>query len=522
MTETSAILPGLDGVLAQSPQVQISLPPGPARIKRVDRNQLFLRSVDLEQLIEEDHPARAIWDFTGQLDLRPFEEKIEALAGVAGRACWDRRLLVSLWIYAYSRGLSSAREISRRCAYDPAFQWLCGMEVINYHTLSDFRVAHDKALTELFTQSLGVLSAEGLITLQRVVHDGTKIKACAGADSFRREETLQAHLQAAREQVQAMGDPRADQPARPQAARARAARERQQRLEQALEELTKIRENKNDAKAQESARASLTDPEARIMKQGDGGYAPSYNVQISTDAAHKIIVGVGLSQTSSDYGELMPAMERVEENLGKPPEQVVTDGGFTSRQNIVDAAAKGIDLIGSLDDHREQAVGQMKRRGVAPEFYPQAFSYDAEQDCFRCPAGEVLKYVSQESRPGVVHYQYRAGAGVCAACPLREHCCPQNAGKGRSVTRAVEASEVQAFKQKMQTPEAQAIYRQRGVMAEFPNAWIKDKLALRQFSVRGKIKARIEALWACLTYNIQQWIRLIWRPRQVASAGCNG
>src|SRR5688572_4518125 len=161
MSETSSILPGLDGVVAQSPQAQISLPPGPARIKRVDRNQMLMRSVDLEQLIEEDHPARAIWDFTGQLDLRPFEEKIEALAGVAGRACWDRRLLVSLWIYAYSRGISSAREISRRCAYDPAFQWLCGMEVINYHTLSDFRVAHDQELTELFTQSLGVLSAEG-------------------------------------------------------------------------------------------------------------------------------------------------------------------------------------------------------------------------------------------------------------------------------------------------------------------------------------------------------------------------
>jgi transposase len=484
----------------------------------VDRNQMLMRSVDIEQLIEEDHAARAIWDFTGQLDLSPFEEKIEAVAGVAGRASWDRRLLVSLWIYAYSRGISSAREISRRCGYEPAFQWLCGMEVINYHTLSDFRVAHDKELTELFTQSLGVLSAEGLITLKRVVHDGTKIKACAGADSFRREETLQTHLEAARQQVEAMGDPRADQPARQQAARQRAARERQQRLEDAVEQLSKIRETKNDAQAQESARASMSDPEARIMKQGDGGYAPSYNVQISTDAAHKIIVGVGLSQTSSDYGELMPALERVQENLGKLPEQAVADGGFTSRQNIVDAAAKGIDLIGSLDEHREQAVGQMKRRGVAPEFYPQAFQYDAQQDCFRCPAAKVLKHVSQESRPGVIHYQYRAEAGICAACPFREQCCPQNSGKGRSVTRAVEASEVQEFKQKMQTPEAQAIYRQRGAMAEFPNAWIKDKLGLRQFRLRGILKAGTEALWACLTYNIQQWIRLIWRPKQMASA----
>jgi transposase len=519
MSEGASILPGLDGIDARPPQPKAPSTPAPARLKRVDRNQMLMRSVDIEQLIEEDHPARAIWDFTGELDLSPYEEKIEAVQGGAGRASWDRRLLVSLWIYAYSRGLSSAREISRRCEYEPAFQWLCGMEVINYHTLSDFRVAHDQELTELFTHSLGVLSAEGLITLKRVVHDGTKIKACAGADSFRREDTLQTHLEAARQQVQAMDDPCADQPARQQAARQRAARERQQRLEHALEELTKIRENKSDTKAQESARASRTDPEARIMKQGDGGYAPSYNVQISTDAAHKIIVGVGLSQISSDYGELMPAMERVEENLGQRPEQVVTDGGFTSRQNIVAAANQGIDLIGSLDEHREQAVGQMKRRGVAPEFYPEAFQYEAEQDCFRCPTGAVLKYVSQEKRPGVMHYQYRAETAVCAGCPFREQCCPQNVGKGRSVIRAVEAPEVQAFKQKMQTPEAQAIYRQRGALAEFPNAWIKAKLGLRQFRVRGRIKARMEALWACLTYNIQQWIRLIWRPKQRASAG---
>jgi transposase len=113
-----------------------------------------------------------------------------------------------LWIYAYSRGISSAREIARRCTYEPAFQWLCGLGEINHHTLSDFRVDHDASLRELFVQVLGVLSSEGLVSLERVMHDGTKIKACAGVDSFRREERLKEHLEAARKQVEAMGDPR--------------------------------------------------------------------------------------------------------------------------------------------------------------------------------------------------------------------------------------------------------------------------------------------------------------------------
>jgi transposase len=493
--------------------------PQKARIKPVDRSQMMMRPVDVECLIEEDHPARAIWEFTGRLDLRPFQQPIEAVEGVAGRPVWDPRLLIGLWIYAYSRGISSAREISRRLQYDPAFQWLAGLEVINYHTLSDFRVAYDPELRELFANTLGVLSAEGLVSLERVMHDGTKVRACAGADSFRRAERLRAHLAAARQQVAAMGDPQADESKRQRAARERAARERKQRLEQALEALSHIAPTKSQTQKNESARVSLTDPDARIMKEGGGGYGPNYNVQISTDAKNKIIVAAGVSQSSSDSGELLPAVERIEKNLGQTPEQVVSDGGFTNRANIVDCAKKGINFIGSFPEHYEQSEGQLKRRGVAPEFYPQAFGYDPQQDSYRCPAGQVLHLEGQESRPGVIYYHYRASAGICAQCPLKQRCCPQNASKGRSITRSLQADEVQAFKQKMQTQEAKAVYRQRGAIAEFPNAWLKEKLGLRQFHVRGLVKVGLETLWVCLTYNIQQWIRLVWRVARLASAG---
>lgn len=519
MSEPDQLLPGLEA--PEAPPLKASAPAAAplARIKPVVRNQMMMRPVDVEGLIEEDHPARAIWEFVGQLDLSSYQQPIQAVEGVAGRPVWDPRLLISLWLYAYSRGLGSAREISRRLRYDPAFQWLAGLEVINHHSLSDFRVVYERPLTELFTNTLGVMSAEGLVSLERVMHDGSKVRAMAGADSFRREETLRTHLEAARQQVEAMGDPRADESARQRAARQRAVRERKERLELALEELANIRQTKSDAKDQESARVSLTDPTARIMKEGSGGYGPNYNVQISTDAKNKIIVGAGVSQNSSDSGELMPAVQRIEQNLGKTPEQLVSDGGFTNRQNIIDSAAKGIDFIGSFPEHHEQSEGQLKRRGVAPEFYVQAFQYDPQQDCYRCPAGELLERAGQENRPGVIHYQYRAQANLCAQCRFKEKCCPQNASTGRSITRAVDAPQVQAFKQKMQSELAKAIYRERGAIAEFPNAWIKEKLGLRRFHVRGLLKAKMETLWVCLTYNIQQWIRLVWRARLVASAG---
>ena len=233
MHETEYLLPAMDGITAPLPKTGTEAASARARIKPVERNQMMMRPVAVEQLIEEDHPARAIWELTGKLDLSAYEKPIEAVEGVAGRPVWDPRLLISLWIYAYSRGIGSAREMSRRLQYDPAFQWLAGLEIINHHTLSDFRVAYEKELTELFANTLGVMSAEGLVSLERVMHDGSKVRALAGADSFRREETLQANLEAARRQVEAMGDPRADESARQRAARQRAARERKERLEQA-------------------------------------------------------------------------------------------------------------------------------------------------------------------------------------------------------------------------------------------------------------------------------------------------
>jgi len=508
-------LPGLENVPV-APQSDVA-PVNSARprVRAVNRFQLTWQMMDVERLIEPDHAARAIWELVGRLKLDGFYAPIEAVEGSAGRTPWDPRLLVSLWIYAYSRGISSAREIARRCTYEPAFQWLCGLGEINHHTLSDFRVDHDGSLRQLFVQVLGVLSSEGLVSLERVMHDGTRIQACAGADSFRREERLKEHLEAARKQVEAMGDPREEQPARKRAAQERAVRERQQRLEQALEEVQKVREAKRADK--EQARASQSDPQARIMKQSDGGYAPSYNVQLSTEASNRIIVGAQVSQSPSDFVHLIGAVAQVETNLGQKPAQVVVDGGFTSRENIMAMADQGVDLVGPLAESNPSSA--QRQRGVSEKFDLDKFSYNAKEDTYRCPAGESLRHKGREFSPGVVIHKYTARIETCAACQFLPECCPGNHYHGRSITRTERSPILQQFAEKMETEAAKAIYRQRGAVAEFPNAWIKDKLGLRQFRLRGLIKVRLEILWAALTYNIQQWIRLSWRTKLASASG---
>lgn len=488
------------------------------RLKAINRDQLVLRPTNIEELVARDHEVRAIWEITGRLDLSAYYESIEAVEGVAGREAFDPRLLVSLWVYATKDGVSSAREIRRLCEYHPAYQWLTGMQPINHHTLSDFRVKYGEALNGLFVDILGVLSAEGLVSLERVMHDGTKVKACAGKDSFRQEERLKKHLALAQEQVAAMGDPRSAAEVSPRvaAAQARAAREKEQRLALALTELEKIRAVKDGEQAKEQARASQTDPEARMMKQGNGGYSPSYNVQISTDAQAGAIVGVGTSQAGSDYGELEAAVERVEENLDKP-KQVVADGGFTSRSNIMAMEARGIDFIGSLQD----PTAARDRRGIDPAFGPDAFVYDPASNTYQCPAGKVLCFQEKRERPGRSEFRYSAPVQDCRGCVFKAKCCPENETRGRGIIRGVEHPAVVAFRQKMEREESKAIYKQRAGIAEFPNAWIKEKLGLREFRCRGLSKVSMEALWACLTYNIQLWIRLRWRPQWqvVAVAG---
>lgn len=487
--------------------------PSEPRLQAVNRQQMAWRAVDVEQLIAEDHPARAIWELVGKLDLSAFYKGIGAVEGEAGRPALDPQLLISLWIYGYSEGVSSAREIARLCEFDPAYQWLTGLDPVNYHSLSDFRVGHREALDKLFTEVLGLLSAEGLVSLQRVMHDGTKIKACAGADTFRREEKIRAHLEMARQQVREMGDPQNEELSQRVAkARQRAARERQERLERAEKELQGLRAGRSTAEAQREERVSETDPEARIMKQGGGGYAPAYNVQISTDAAQRIIVGVGVSQSASDWGQLGAGMDRIQKNLGRLPEQVVVDGGFTSRETILEMDHRGVDFIGAIADTTIQVASQFARRGIEAAFRPEAFRYHPESDTYTCPIGKVLHYERKHGEPGgLTHYYYRASATDCGNCEFKKSCCPANTHVGRMVLRAEEAPPVAAFRGKMATEEAKQIYRQRGAVAEFPNAWIKAKIGLRQFRLRGLAKVTMETRWACLTYNIQQWIRLYWR-----------
>jgi len=458
-------------------------------IRYVKRQQMSWRAVDVERLIDEDHLARAIWNLVGRLDLTPFYLGIESSADEGGRPAFDPQLLISLWIYAYSQGIASAREVARRCEYDPAFQWLTGLDEVNYHTLAEFRVEKQAELDELFTQVLAALSKEGLITLDQVMQDGTKIRAAASPRSVQRERTIQEHWERAQRRVQEPGDPR-DQETSPRVKQAslRSQRERQERLDQAMQELEEL--HKQKAARSPNKRVSISDPQARIMKQPDGALALSYNAQLSTDAAYGSIVGVSVTQAASDWDQLLPALEQIDQRLEQKPKQIVADAGYTTRAVIEEMAERKLDFLGSMP--REDASSGRTAPNRLP---PNVFVYQPETDRYLCLGDKFLRYEGRiKNERGLVPYRYEARREDCNQCARKPECCPENQKRGRGLLRNEESAAVLAFRRKMATEPAQKNYRRRGRVAEFCNAWIKSKLGLRQFHVLGLVKVQTEML----------------------------
>ena len=217
-------------------------------------------------------------------------------------------------------------------------------------------------------------------------------------------------------------------------------------------------------------------------------------------------MGVAVTQAAEDSAQLLPAVDRVEQRLKKKPLQMVADGSYTTRENIEKMAGREIDFVGSMG--REE----MPSGATAPNrLPPNAFRYQPETNRYLCPEGKLLRpqgRFNSTSKRGFVAYRYEAKISDCAPCIRKPECCPENQSGGRGLLRRVENTAILAFREKMANQAAQAQYRRRSQVAEFCHAWIKSKLGLRQFHVRGLAKVQMEMLWACLTYNMQHWIRL--------------
>ena len=334
----------------------------PPRLRRPDRQQLLVQPRTVDDLVPQDHPVRMIWALVQRWDLTLFLQGIRASGERPGRAATDPQLLIALWLYTTTQSVGCGRRLTKLCTESDPYRWLCGGVSLNYHTINDFRVDHEEALDNLLTQMLAVLIRAGIVAVQRIAQDGTRVRAGAGVNSFQEEETLEKHLQAAREHLEAVKQAAADPKlsAHQKGAHERAARERQQRLEQALVELEKVKQAKAQQKDKPSKehppRASSTDPEARLMRMPDGGTRPAYNLELAADCDSRAIVGVEMTNAGSDAGQDEPMRDQVEARTDQAVAEQLMDGSFVRLEGIERAAVEGVRLYIPVPKPRKVGV----------------------------------------------------------------------------------------------------------------------------------------------------------------------
>jgi transposase len=431
---------------------------GAPRLLQPNRTQIELRASDLESLLAEDHRARLVWGYVVRQDLSALLDEIKARGSNAGRARIDPHILFALWLYAVLDGVGSGREVARLSREHDAYRWICGGVSVNYHALNDFRADNEALMDELLSDNVAALVAVGAISLERVAQDGMRVRASAGAASFRREGSLQEHLSQARELVQTLKTQADTDPGlagrRAQAAKLRAAREREERIEQALKQLPEVAaaKRRNGGKA-EDARSSTTDADARVMKMGDGGFRPAYNVQFATTCDSQVIVGMAVVNAGSDMAQLAPMVEQVEQRFGQAPEQWLVDGGFPAHEQI-DAVAGKTELYAPV---------------------PKATKLSKDQP--QTEAGQAIQ-------------------GIASAVPASEF-----------EPKPGDSPAVAQWRARMNTDQAREVYRQRAATAECVNALARNR-GLLSMPVRGLARVGCVVGLFVLAHNLMRTAEL--------------
>ncbi len=437
---------------------------GAPRVLQPNRAQVELRASDLESLLGEDHRARLVWGYVERQDLSTLYDAIKARGSVPGRPPIDPCILFALWLYATLDGVGSGREVDRLSREHDAYRWICGGVAVNYHAINDFRADNEALMDELLSDNVAALAAVGAISLERVAQDGMRVRASAGAASFRRQGSLEQHLLEARELVQTLKTQAGSDPGqasrRAQAAKLRAAREREERITQALEQLPKVAAAKRrNGKKAEDARASTTDADARVMKMGDGGFRPAYNVQFATTCEDQVIVGVDVVNAGSDMAQLAPMVEQVQRRVGQAPEQWLVDGGFPAHEQI-DAVA-----------HKTELYAPVPKAKPPKSEDPAKNAQDGESG----QAGEA-----EQTAPA-----------------------PEN----EFTPRSGDSLAVAQWRNRMNTDQARTIYKDRAATAECVNAQARNRGLLRM-PLRGLPKVKSAVGLFVLAHNLMRMAQL--------------
>lgn len=484
----------------------------PFKSSPIEYDQSLLFPSNVFDLLPTHHECYIFNDLFPQLDTSVLEKEYSH----KGQNAYHPKLIVSILIYAYSRGVFSSREIEKRCNEDLSFMYIAQMNCPNFRVLSDFRKDNSTFFHDCFKQTVKLALMLDLASLGHISLDGSKFQASSSkhkAMSYRRLKEQEQRLTQEIEVLIAQAsrcDKEEDQTYKDK--NGYELREdlkfKEDRLIQikAAKEALEKRENElNPGKTiEDKKQISFADHDARIMGK-NGNFDYQYNPQISVDADNQIIVGQHISQNANDKKELAPALESIEEVTGRLPDKLSMDNGYMSGDNLQTVQTKAVDTYIATD--KSEKKNKIPLGGCDRKLVKSDFTYNLEENSFACPGEQTLIMIS-ETLNGLRKYQ--GDCQVCMDCSYKDRCCKSTKGAARTITTDNKEPLRQEMNNKMEEEDSKEIYKERKVIVEPVFGQIKNT-GFRGFSVRGKEKVAGEFSLVCATHNIKKMIRAVFK-----------
>jgi len=450
------------------------------------RQQATLLPDTLDDYVDEDHPVRVIDAFVDTLDMKSLGFS-KAETQVTGRKPYHPGDLLKLYVYGYLNQTRSSRRLEKECHRNLEVLWLMQRLAPDFKTIADFRKDNEKAIRGACRAFIQFCRQADLLTGRLVAIDGSKFKAAASKDSV----TRRAQLPEQRQRIDYMIDrylqqlDQADADDQHIELDSASVKEALQQLQQEKTALDKVEVQMDERGCNQ---ACVTEPDARLMRSGREGMVVGYNVQSAVDAESGLIVHHEVTDESDDRRQLYPMAQQTKTELGQETLDVLADGGYSNGEQLAACDAEGITV--TLPIHR--SINDLR-----DAFPKSAFTYDADQDCYICPAGECLTHKTANKKQQR-HMYTREG---CHTCDLRPQCTK---AKKRWVSRHFHEDAFERCDARLkQNP---ALMRQRMAIVERPFAILKHIMEFRRFLCWGIDGARTEMSLGVLSYNLKRMI----------------
>jgi len=508
----------------------------------MDRTQILLFSPTLDSMVGSDHPVRIFDEILGEMDWSSWENFYIGF----GQPAIHPRVMASVLLYGLSQGIRSSRRLEWACCNALDFMWLSEGRRIDHSTFCKFRTYHEGALKDLFRQVGRVAMGMGMIRLNQVSLDGTKVKANSSRHKTLTAATLKERLAELDKQIEEMlaqakaadrkdsdlfGDSYSPEHLPRELADIKA---RQRRLKEAL---AKARLKPLPKDPDKAPRVPVADPQAPISPNKEGGFAPNYLPVAAVDAQSGMVVAAEVLEDNDERQAVLPAVDQIHQDLGELPKEMISDSGFNSGGNLEGLEQRGVVAYIPSATRQDRADNPARREAVQEPLSEDqwdklpidsstkrlcrtAFVYDSTNNCYWCPMGKQLTYVGDCRKPHrneIVDYQ-RFRCGGCGRCPLKKRCLSKKSSM-RTIDRDRHEPLREAMDARLRSEEGRQRRGIRSHLSEATFGTIKQTLGLRQFLLRGLRKVRMEWTWAVLAVNLRklagQWRSIRAKVREI-------